>query len=178
MERKPGTYYDRNREKILKQLEQDRRAKGMQIGQGRRPTQLTPEEVKLRRNKRQAAWNRANPDKVMAIRSRNLQKHDLRLKAKGIQTIQSPDLPMLGKRIARLRKERNLVQYDLAVLMGISQSSIGMIETNKRDPNSWLIVRLCMALQVSADYLLGLSGNIDGSKEKMPGKGANEHEPK
>ena len=39
---------------------------------------------------------------------------------------------LVGKRIRKLRKERNLTQADLARLVGVSRSSIGRVEVGKR----------------------------------------------
>ena len=64
---------------------------------------------------------------------------------------------MLGNRIKILREELGLKQEELANKMSISPSSIGMYETNKREPNNELILKLAQFFGVSTDYLLGKS---------------------
>lgn len=64
---------------------------------------------------------------------------------------------MLGNRIKILREELGLKQEELANKMSVSPSSIGMYETNKREPNNELILKLAQFFGVSTDYLLGKS---------------------
>lgn len=64
---------------------------------------------------------------------------------------------MLGNRIKILREELCLKQEELANKMSVSPSSIGMYETNKREPNNELILKLAQFFGVSTDYLLGKS---------------------
>lgn len=64
---------------------------------------------------------------------------------------------MLGNRIKALREELGLKQEELAKKMSVSPSSIGMYETNKREPNNELILKLAEFFNVSTDYLLGKS---------------------
>ena len=66
---------------------------------------------------------------------------------------------MLGNRIKILREELGLKQEELANKMSVSPSSIGMYETNKREPNYELILKLAQFFDVSTDYLLGKSDN-------------------
>lgn len=62
---------------------------------------------------------------------------------------------MLGNRIKTLREESGMKQEDLANKMSVSPSAIGMYETNKREPNNELILKLAQFFNVSTDYLLG-----------------------
>lgn len=64
---------------------------------------------------------------------------------------------MLGNRIKMLREELGLKQEELANKISVSPSAIGMYETNKREPNNELILRLADFFNVSTDYLLGKS---------------------
>ena len=64
---------------------------------------------------------------------------------------------MLGNRIKTLREELGLKQEELANKMSVSPSAIGMYETNKREPNNELILKLAQFFNVSTDYLLGKS---------------------
>lgn len=64
---------------------------------------------------------------------------------------------MLGDRIKLLREERHLKQEELARDLSVAPSTIGMYETNKRQPNNDLIIKLAKYFNVSTDYLLGKS---------------------
>lgn len=64
---------------------------------------------------------------------------------------------MLGNRIKILREEKGLKQEELAKIMSVSPSTIGMYEINKREPNNELILKLSEYFNVSTDYLLGKS---------------------
>jgi transcriptional regulator with XRE-family HTH domain len=65
---------------------------------------------------------------------------------------------LLGERLRRSRKARDMSQADLATMLGLPQSWVSELETGKRphlDANT--LARFCMALDVSADYLLGMT---------------------
>ncbi|MBE7049041.1 MAG: helix-turn-helix transcriptional regulator [Ruminococcaceae bacterium] len=61
----------------------------------------------------------------------------------------------IGDKIRRLRSECNMTQKELADLLDISPSAIGMYEQNRRIPDADSIIRLAGILGVSTDYLLG-----------------------
>lgn len=63
------------------------------------------------------------------------------------------DLPV---RLIRARNSKNWNAFDLAKATGCSPSVICNIENERNSPTAYTIVRLCKALDVSADYLLGL----------------------
>lgn len=76
---------------------------------------------------------------------------------------------MLGNRIKSLREAKGLKQEELAQKVSVSPSAIGMYETNKREPNNEIILKLAEFFNVSTDYLLGKSdirnpNKIDESK--------------
>lgn len=62
---------------------------------------------------------------------------------------------LLGQRIARLRKNKNLSQADLAKIINIGTSTLGMYETGKREPNNEMLSRIADYFNVTTDYLLG-----------------------
>lgn len=64
---------------------------------------------------------------------------------------------MLGDRIKLLREEKHLRQEELAKDLSVAPSTIGMYETNKRQPNNDLIIKLAKYFNVSTDYLLDKS---------------------
>ena len=61
---------------------------------------------------------------------------------------------MLGERIAALRRIRGLSQAQLAKLLRISPSAMGMYEQGRREPPVQTIIALSRNLTVSTDFLL------------------------
>lgn len=62
---------------------------------------------------------------------------------------------MLGDKIKKLRESMKITQQELANQLDISQSTIGMIEGNKRPAGRKTLVKLADFFNVSIDYLLG-----------------------
>ena len=62
----------------------------------------------------------------------------------------------LGKIIREERLSKNLKQEELAKIIGVTQDSISLWENDKRIPDTQYVILLCKALNISADYLLGL----------------------
>lgn len=69
----------------------------------------------------------------------------------------------MGDRIAELRSNAHMSQFQLAKVLGIGTSTLGMYETNKRKPSPKILKRIADYFNVSTDYLLGRSNN---KKEK------------
>lgn len=63
----------------------------------------------------------------------------------------------MGERIKRARKEKHMTQEQLSEMCGLSPSFLGHIERGTRIPSIETLCGLCRALNVSADYLLGLA---------------------
>ena len=55
-----------------------------------------------------------------------------------------------------MRIERGLTQPQLAKLVGVSKGMISIWENNINEPKASLVKALAIALDISADYLLGL----------------------
>ncbi len=62
----------------------------------------------------------------------------------------------LGRRLARLRKERGYTQIELAGKIGITQKLVSDYELDKLRPHPEMTVRFAIALEVSTDEVLGL----------------------
>lgn len=62
----------------------------------------------------------------------------------------------MGQRIKQTRKEKHLTQEQLAEACSISTSFLGHIERGTRIASIETLYSLCRALNVSADYLIGL----------------------
>lgn len=81
----------------------------------------------------------------------------------------------LGERLREARMEASLSQADLAVWVGCNgQQLVSWWETENTYPSTEYIVRICEVLNISADYLLGLTdkkksaptvGAAEGTKE-------------
>lgn len=61
---------------------------------------------------------------------------------------------MLGDKVKLLRKKINITQQKLAIMIGVSQSTIGMIEGNKQGASNDTLIKLANALNTTVDYLL------------------------
>ena len=60
---------------------------------------------------------------------------------------------MLGSRIAELRKHIGMSQNQLALLLHISPSTVGMYEQGRREPGLDTLVALARIFHTSTDYL-------------------------
>lgn len=64
---------------------------------------------------------------------------------------------LLPERLAELRKENGWTLADLAEKLEVTRQTCGNYESGSRRPDADIIVQICKRLNVSADYLLGLS---------------------
>jgi len=62
-----------------------------------------------------------------------------------------------AKRLKYLRIERNLTQRELADLLFLERSTIAGYETKNKEPDLDTVIKIATILEVSTDYLLGLS---------------------
>lgn len=63
----------------------------------------------------------------------------------------------VGERIRHARKERGMTQYELAALCDMPQHAISKYENNIWDPRLFNATSIAIALDVSLDWLVGLS---------------------
>jgi transcriptional regulator with XRE-family HTH domain len=73
-----------------------------------------------------------------------------------------------GQRLRLLREEKKMVQKEVAVLLDVSQSTIGKYETDQRTPSPDAIIKLAIFFDVSTDYLLGHSEIQNPLKSEYP----------
>jgi len=73
---------------------------------------------------------------------------------------------MLGTRIKELRIKADLTQDELAEKLELKQSTIGMIETNKRNPSSDTIIKIADLFNTTVDYLLGRTNTPNSNLNK------------
>ncbi len=68
----------------------------------------------------------------------------------------------IGQRIAKFRKLKGYTQIQLADKIGLTQTLISDYERDKIRPHPEMIIRFALALEVSADQLLGLKEAKNG----------------
>lgn len=61
----------------------------------------------------------------------------------------------IGYRISELRKQAGMSQFQLAKVLDIAASTLGMYETGKREPSLKVMQRIADYFGVTTDYLLG-----------------------
>lgn len=72
---------------------------------------------------------------------------------------------MLGDKVKTLRKSKKLTQQKLASIIGVSQSTIGMIEGNKQGASNDTLLKLATALDTTIDYLLSNNDEIESNND-------------
>ena len=60
----------------------------------------------------------------------------------------------MGERISRKRKEKNITQERLAEIVGISLQTVSNIECGKKAARPENIAKICVALDITADYVM------------------------
>ncbi len=74
----------------------------------------------------------------------------------------------LGQRLVRLRKEKGYTQAELAEKMGTIQRLISDYERDKLRPHPEMLISFALALEVTADELLGIRvSKKEGIKPKL-----------
>ncbi len=85
---------------------------------------------------------------------------------------------MKTEKLKQYRQERGMTQAQLAKLLGVSTSAVGMYEQGRREPDGGLLARMASVLRCSTDELLGVESPrevndvIDGfarTLERQPG---------
>ena len=75
-------------------------------------------------------------------------------------------MTLFSERLKKARKEKGFLQKELAEILGISRVGYGYWETGTREPNFKKLVLLAKYLEVSTDYLLGVT-DIKGDRKIM-----------
>ena len=73
---------------------------------------------------------------------------------------------LFGLRLQEVRKMHNETQKDLGNIIGTRQTNVSEMESGNRTTTSENIVKICQHYHVSADYLLGLSDDMNGGCER------------
>lgn len=69
--------------------------------------------------------------------------------------------------LRRVRRLRGYTQQQLAQLVGVGSSTLGMYEQGRRNPKRETLHRLCEVLQVSPEYLTVAAGTQEQSQELL-----------
>ena len=64
---------------------------------------------------------------------------------------------LFAKRLRELRKEKGLSQMELGEHLGYGYTAISSYETGRNEPGYADLICICNVLDVSADYILGIS---------------------
>lgn len=73
---------------------------------------------------------------------------------------------LFGQRIQEIRKMHNETQKDLSVIIGTQPNNVSDLESGKRTTTSEKIAKICRHYHISADYLLGLSDDMQGGCDR------------
>ena len=80
---------------------------------------------------------------------------------------------MFAQRLRQLRLKKALTQGDLAAVLGVSASTIGMYEQGRREPDSAMLQKICRYFNVTLDNLMGEESgpaDVDTMIEDMRGR--------
>lgn len=72
----------------------------------------------------------------------------------------------LADRIKELRKQHNLTQAELGKILGVGKTTISMYENGNSTPNDEIKLKLSDYFNVSLDYLLGKSSQINHVEDR------------
>ena len=63
---------------------------------------------------------------------------------------------MYGERLRQARKQKNLSQVSVGIMLNTTHATISRYENGKIEPNLDTLKALCKLYNVSADFILGL----------------------
>ncbi len=75
-----------------------------------------------------------------------------------------------GERLVAAREARELSQTELAQKAGLQPAAVGHFERNRRKPSFANVRALAKALNVSSDYLLGRTAEMQGATTAFRGE--------
>jgi transcriptional regulator with XRE-family HTH domain len=77
---------------------------------------------------------------------------------------------MLGDKIKSLRKKKGLTQQELSDAIGVSRSTIGMVEKNLQGTGNETLIKLSDFFGVTVNYLLSDNEQIENVEEVKKGR--------
>ncbi|MCL2620921.1 MAG: helix-turn-helix domain-containing protein [Defluviitaleaceae bacterium] len=63
---------------------------------------------------------------------------------------------MVGERLKKVRMKNKIMQKELAVILGVTESTISLYETDRSDPSDKIKLEIARYFGVSLDYLIGV----------------------
>ena len=63
----------------------------------------------------------------------------------------------INEALTRAREQKEKSQEDIANILNTTQQQVSLYETGKREMKASQIITLCKALNITSDYLLGLT---------------------
>lgn len=82
----------------------------------------------------------------------------------------------IGYRISKARRHMNINQKELATKANITEGSLSRYENDIREPKAAALTQLAEALNVSTDYLLGLTDDMEVQSNSLADKSNEEFE--
>ena len=82
----------------------------------------------------------------------------------------------IGYRISKARRHMNINQKELAAKANITEGSLSRYENDIREPKAAALTQLAEALNVSTDYLLGLTDDMEVQNNNLADKSDEEFE--
>ncbi|RDY28435.1 helix-turn-helix domain-containing protein [Romboutsia weinsteinii] len=76
----------------------------------------------------------------------------------------------IGYRISKARRYMNINQKELAIRANITEASLSRYENDIREPKAQALTQLSEALEVSTDYLLGLTDDMEVKNNSLVDK--------
>jgi len=70
-------------------------------------------------------------------------------------------MSLFGLRLKTLRNAKGITQEQLAEKLNVSKASVSRYEQSAMYPTVEVLIKLCKYFNVSADYILGLSDDIE-----------------
>lgn len=63
----------------------------------------------------------------------------------------------INEALIRAREQKEKSQEEIAIILNTTQQQVSLYETGKREMKASQIKKLCTALNITADYLLGMN---------------------
>lgn len=78
-----------------------------------------------------------------------------------------PPIHGFGHRLKEARTRKNIKQWYLSELTGISDNALSNYENDRNLPEIWKLITLCEVLDVDADWLLFGKGEVSSRDEEL-----------
>ena len=77
---------------------------------------------------------------------------------------------IFAQRVREVRKLHNETQKELGDCIGMKANNVSEMESEKKTTTPEKIAKICQHYRVSADYLLGLSDDMNGGVDRWTGE--------